>query len=226
MPFSFGVLIKDRWSEDLPDFRERFFAREFLFILKVGDIKSNVADNAKVKKSAGISSLNILVILAFRIKGRISAETAPHIESFRIIGKDGQPKARNMKHTFDNFIAVTRRESGFRIMRNNPQDFDCAKHSTTSDKESDDSIINTTVKWRKDGSRYNVITVNDFFIIELNNATKVFSLANSNNAHITTDGETIVPSAIADFVFGREKSVRSDNILFIEIRFIGSVIES
>ena len=81
-----------------------------------------------------------------------------------------------MKYTFNNFVTIDRRESGFRIMRNDVQNVSCSKHSMPGDKESDDSVVNTAVEGRKLSPINNVVAVNDFFIIKLNNATKVFSL--------------------------------------------------
>ena len=115
LPFGFGILIKDGSSENFPNFRERFFFSEFLFFVKVRNVKSNITNDTKVEESAGIGSLEIFIVLAFRVEKRVSADATPNIKSFGVIGKDGQPKARDMKHTLDNFIAIARRESSFRI---------------------------------------------------------------------------------------------------------------
>ena len=88
MPFGFGVLVKDRRSEDFPDFRERFFFGNFLFVIKVRNIKNDIANNAKVKKSASIGSLEIFVVLALRVEGSVAADATPNVESFRVIGED------------------------------------------------------------------------------------------------------------------------------------------
>lgn len=70
---------------------------------------------------------------------------------------------REMKHTFDNFVAIARRKSSFRIMRNDTQNVGCAKHRMSGNKESDDSVINTAVKVRELSTSNNVVAVNDFF---------------------------------------------------------------
>lgn len=88
LPFSFSVLIEDRRSEDFPDFGKRFFISELLFVFKISDIESNIANNAEIEESASVGSLEIFVVLAFRVERRISAEATPHIEYFRVIGED------------------------------------------------------------------------------------------------------------------------------------------
>ena len=120
LPFGFGVLIKNGREPEFPNFRERFFFGELLIIVKVGNIKSDIANDTEIKKSAGIGGLEIFVVFAFRVERGIAADAIPNIESFRVIGKNGQPKARDMKHTFDNFIAINGSDFGFLIMRNDP----------------------------------------------------------------------------------------------------------
>ena len=76
-------MIEDRGSENFPDFGKRLFFRELLFVVKIGNIESNIANDAEIEESAGISSLKIFVVLAFRVEGRFSAEVTPHIELFQ-----------------------------------------------------------------------------------------------------------------------------------------------
>ena len=113
MPLGFGVLIKNGRKTEFPNFGERFFFGKFLFVINVRNIKSDIANDTKVKKSAGIGSLKIFIVLAFRVERGIAAEATPNIESFRVIGEYGQPKARDMKHTLDNFVAIAGSEFSF-----------------------------------------------------------------------------------------------------------------
>ena len=89
MPLGFGVLIKNGRKTEFPNFGERFFFSKFLSFIGVGDIKSDIANDTKVKKSAGIGSLEIFVVLALRVEGSVAADATPNVESFRVIGKDG-----------------------------------------------------------------------------------------------------------------------------------------
>lgn len=216
MPFDFGVLVEDRRSENFPDFGERFFFSELLFVFKISDIESNIANDAEVEKSASISSLKIFVIFAFGVKWGVSAEATPHIESFGIIGNDGQPKARNVKHTFNNFVAIDGCKFSFGIVRSDMQNVSSAKHGIAGYKKSDDSIVNTAVKCGEYSTSNNIVAVNDGFVVKLSDTAKIFRFANGNNANMFPDRESVVPSAIADFIFRRKDSIGSNDVFFIE----------
>ena len=224
LPFGFGILIEDRWSEDFPDFRKRFFFRVFLLVFEVGDIESNVADNAEIEQSTSVGGLKIFVKFAFRVKGGISAETTPSTKFIRIVSDNRNPKTRDMEQATDNSLAHYRIQLSFKILGYDTPNISCSEHSISGDVESDNSIVNATIEIREDCTSNDVVAVNNRFVVELNDTTATPIFSGSGNANVARDGELIIPSEITDFVFRRKNSVGSNEFLFLKRRFFARII--
>lgn len=89
----------------------------------------------------------------------------------------------------------------------------------SSDENSDDGIVNATVEVGEDSTSNDIIAVNDFFIIEMDDATKTFGFFDSRDACVKTDRQFIFPSVVTDFVFWRENGIGSKKILLVKICF-------
>ena len=63
MRFVFGIFVKNGGVKEFPNLSEKLFVSDLVSVKFIRNIKNNIADDAKVKKSAGIGGKKALIDL-------------------------------------------------------------------------------------------------------------------------------------------------------------------
>ena len=226
--FVSGVLVKNRRSDKLPNFRNVFSFDDFLPVNSASDSDGAFSNPAEFEKSPAVYRLQFFIELAFgfeRALCEIRIEVSPDIRFFGVVGDNGDEEVANVKHTFNDFETIRIIKFGVGILSYDAPESCVAENIVTGNHKSNDGIVESAVEVGEIGTGDNVFISENLVVVKPNDTPEVFRFVNCYDGSVFVALNSVVPSHIAHLVFWRKISDWGNESGAFEKRFCVGVVK-